>query len=159
MRVPSARTALSASLVTAMIFIVGIAGCRVMDRNNVAVILNITQVPASVSEIDCASIGFTDVLQRCTFNISPADFNLLLVGYRYLEPSVCLSGSPVGVPCLDPETIPQSSHTFCCGPELGPDFPIAHTFTASPREFEHGGNVTVLTDRSQSLVMVDLYIE
>ena len=130
-----------------------------MDRHHIAAMLNVEKLPASVSDIDCASFGFTDVLERCAFTIAPADFNALLGGYKYVEAAPCEPGDPVNAPCLDAKERAQSSHTFCCGPKVGPDFLISHTFIVSPKEFEHGGTVTVLADRSHSRAMVDLYVE
>lgn len=121
--------------------------------------LNIATLPASVSDIDCASFGFTDVLERCAFKVSPSDLKTLLGGYRFDEAVACPPGAPVGSPCLDAKERAQTSDTYCCSPKVGPDFAIAHTFIASPNEFEHGGTVTVLTDRDRTHAMVDLYLE
>lgn len=137
----------------------GVAGCSRMHRHHVAAMLNVGTLPASVSDIDCASFGVTDVLERCAFSIAPPDLDALLRGYRYVEAIACRSGGPVGMPCLDEKERAQSSHSYCCGPKVGPEFPIARTFMTNPEEFEHGGTIAVLTDSSGSRVMVDLYIE
>lgn len=139
--------------------IAGVAGYSRTQRYHVGAMLNIGTLPASVSDIDCASFGITDVLERCAFRIAPADLNALLRGYRYVEAVGCRSGGPVGMPCLDEKERAQSSHSYCCGPKVGPEFPIARAFTANPEEFEHGGTIEVLTDGSGSRAMVDLYIE
>ena len=91
--------------------------------------------------------------------IAPADVHTLLSGYRYVEAVACRSDGPVGVPCLDAKERSQSSHTYCCGPQVGVDFPIAHTFVATPKDAENGGSITVLLNRTRSLAMVDLYVE
>jgi hypothetical protein len=142
-----------------LIGVSGVAGCRAMDRHHVATMLNIAALPASLSDVDCASFGFTDVLERCAFKVSRADLNTLLGGYRFDEDVACPPAGPIGRPCLDPKARRQTSRTYCCGPKVGPDFVVAHTFIASPKEFEHGGTVTVLTDSSRTRAMVDLYIE
>ena len=141
------------------LLITGVIGCRALNRSHVAKMLKIARLPASVSRIDCASYGFTDVLERCAFKIAPADFDALLRGYRYIEPAPCGSESPVGVPCDDPMTHPRTSHSYGGGPAVGRDFTVAHYYVATPKEFEHGGNVTVFADASRSAVMIDLYIE
>lgn len=142
-----------------LIGVAGVAGCRAMDRHHVATMLNIATLPASVSDIDCASFGFTDVLERCAFKVSRSDLHTLLGGHRFDEAVACSPAGLIGRPCLDPKERTQTSHTYCCGPKVGPDFVVAHTFIARPKEFEHGGTITVLTDSSRTKAMVDLYIE
>ena len=159
MKVPSRRLVIIAACLLTMASLVGVFGFRALHRHHVATMLNIAQSPASVSDIDCASFGVTDVLERCAFRIAPADFDALLAGYRYIEPAPCAPGTPVGVTCLADEQRMRSSHTYCCGPKVGGDFPIAHTFVANPKEFAHGGSITVLADGSRSHVMADLYVE
>ncbi len=121
--------------------------------------LNITELPASVSDIDCASYGFTDVLERCAFKIAPTDFDALLRGYHYIELALCSSASPIEVPCEDPKAHPRTMHSFGGGPDVGHDFAVDHYYVATPKQFEHGGEVTVLANASRSAVMIDLYIE
>ncbi|WP_448664102.1 hypothetical protein ACG3SL_05325 [Sphingomonas sp. CJ20] len=121
--------------------------------------LNIARLPGSVSNIDCESFGFTDVLERCAFTVSPSDFHVLLGGYRFVEAVACPAAGPAGRPCLGARAHTQTSHTYCCGPKVGPDFVVAHTFIASPKAFENGGTVTILTDSARTNAMVDLYIE
>ena len=141
------------------VLITGVVGCHALNRSYVAKMLNIAELPASVSGIDCAGYGFTDVLVRCAFKIAPADFDALLRGYQYIEPAPCSSASPIGVPCDDPKSHPRTSHSYGGGPAVGPDFAVARYYVATPKEFEHGGNVTVLANASRSAVMIDLYIE
>lgn len=142
-----------------LVIVAGAAGCRALDRRHVAAMLNIENVPPSLSDIDCASFGFTDVLERCAFKIAPAEFDALLAGYSYVEPASCKTFKSSAEPCLASGPQVQSSHNFCCGPKVGSDFLVAHTFVANPERFEHGGSVVVVADRSRSLVMVDLYVE
>jgi len=114
-------------------------------------------MPTSVSSIDCTSWGITDVEERCAFRIAPADFGVLLRGYDFYQPAPCGS-SPVGVIC-DPPSRPETSHAYGGGPAVGRDFAVAYYYVAEPKRFEHGGSVTVLTDRTRSMVMVDVYVE
>ena len=159
MRLPSSRTAVYAALVTMFVIGGGDVACRATDRQHVAIMLNIGRLPVSVSDIDCASFGFTDVLERCAFGIAPADVHTLLSGYRYVEAVACRSDGSAGSPCLNANERSQSSHTFCCGPHVGVNFSISHTFVATPEDAEHGGSITILLDRTRSLAMVDLYVE
>jgi hypothetical protein len=159
MRMPSRQSALITALIVTAIVTAGLVGCRALDRSHAANMLNIAELPASVAGIDCASYGFSDVLERCSFSIAPADFSVLLGGYKYVEPAPCSSDSPAGVPCDVPETHPRSSHSYGGGPAVGRDFAVAHYYVANPKEFEHGGNMTVLANASKSEVMIDLYIE
>jgi hypothetical protein len=159
MRTPSRRTVLTAAFIVMAVLIAGVVGCRALSRSHAAKMLNIAELPASVSGIDCASYAFTDVLERCAFKIAPADFNALLRGYQYIESAPCSSDSGVGVPCDDPKSHPLTSHSFGVGPAVGRDFAAAKYYVATPKEFEHGGNVTVLANATRSEVMIDFYIE
>ncbi|WP_294202445.1 hypothetical protein [uncultured Sphingomonas sp.] len=143
----------------ALIVLSGIAGWHATERRHVSTMLNIATLPASVTDIACTSFGLSDVLERCAFRASSADIGALLRGYRFTAARSCASAKPdAGGPCLEPPGR-QTSHNYCCGPAIGPDFPVAHIFVPQPREFDHGGMVTVLTDKSRTRVMVDLYIE
>jgi hypothetical protein len=76
----SRRNWFSAAFVVLGVILAGVAGCGVSDHQRVAGMLNIAPLPASISDIDCASFGFTDVEMRCAFKIAPADFDALLAG-------------------------------------------------------------------------------
>ena len=141
------------------IFVGGVFWNRASNRRQLADTLNISQIPSSVSDINCVSYGVTDILERCAFKVAPADFNVLLGGYRYVEPAPCRPNTPVGRPCNDPESLPTTSHSYGRGPEVGRNFLIVHDYNATPKDFENGGSIDVFTDRNRSMVMVDLYIE
>ncbi|MBB4611186.1 hypothetical protein [Sphingomonas yabuuchiae] len=159
MNVSPPKTTVAAICFVALIVIAGVAGWRAMERRHVSTMLNIATLPASVTDIACASFGFSDVLERCTFRAASSDISALLRGYRFHTTRSCSSAGPgVGGPCLE-TTGPETSHNYCCGPAIGPDFPISHIYVAEPKEFDHGGMVTLLTDKSRTRVMVDLYIE
>ena len=129
-----------------------------LDRHHVTTMLKLTELPASVSDIECASYGFTDVLERCAFAVDASDFEPLLDGYDFSSEQICSSElNPAR--CIDSEGAPITNHTFCCGPVVGSDFPVAQIYVANPSTFEHGGSVTVITNSEQTLAMVDLYIE
>jgi len=42
---------------------------------------------------------------------------------------------------------------------LGRDFLIDKAYVISPKEFKHGGSVSLVVDRDRRHVMVELYIE
>jgi hypothetical protein len=159
MRMPSSRTASTVAVIAIAVLLSGVVACRALNRSQAAKMLNIEKLPASVSGIDCTSYGLTDVLERCAFKIAPADFDALLCGYQYVEPAPCSSTSSIGVPCDDPKTHPRTSHSYGGGPAVGHDFAVGHYYVATPKEFERGGDVTVLSNASRSSVMIDLYIE
>jgi hypothetical protein len=159
MKVSQPKTVVAAICLAALIVIAGVVGRRAMERRHVSTMLNIATLPVSVGDIACASFGFSDVLERCTFRAASSDINSLLRGYRFHTARSCSATEPdVGGPCLGTAG-PETSHNYCCGPAIGPDFPISHIYVAEPKEFDNGGMVLVVTDKRRTRVMVDLYIE
>jgi hypothetical protein len=128
-----------------------------MDRAHLKELLNLPALPASVSNLDCESFGFTDTLERCAFEVSPADFPKLLAAYPYEAVPFCRDG-PEDRICVGRKE-PETSHNLCCGPPVGTDFAIAETYVTSPPEFQQGGSITVVADASRRHVMVDVYVE
>lgn len=148
--------AVAAASVLAFVIGIGLYGWRVVTRDHVAANLNIPALPASATKVECADSGvWTDVVERCAFEIAPADFSRLLSGYHFALLPVCDDLRTAGA-CVD--RLPMS-HDYCCGPSIGANFRVAAVFFAQPPEFEHGGSVTMVTDVSRRHVMVDLYIE
>jgi hypothetical protein len=140
-----------------MLGVAGTYGCRQMDRNHLAEMLDLETLPASVSDLDCESFGWTDVLERCAFAVSQGDFPKLLKAHQYQSILLCRD-RPAEPVCFKQEG-PETSHGFCCGPRVGRDFRIDAIYLAQPAEFEHGGAITVVADTTRQQVMVDLYIE
>jgi hypothetical protein len=136
-----------------------LAGCRWLDRQHVAGMLNIPRVPNSVSNIDCESYGFTDVLERCAFRIDPKDFDALLSGYAFVKNEALVAKTLNDAVCEPPEARKCSSYNYRAGPKVGTEFIVSHDHAVAPSEFEHGGEVAVLANWDKSLVLVDLYIE
>ena len=126
------------------------------NRHHVATMLNIESLPQSVRAIDCVSFGFSDVLDRCSFEIEPDDFPELLSGYEFQMLQVCGTGQPSL--CVE-KAEAGMSHDYCCGPQTGENFHIAKSYVTTPRDAPHGGRLTVLTDASKRRAMVDLYVE
>lgn len=122
----------------------GIGWCAYTEPRRIArSILKIDSLPASAHGFECRSPFTTDVLSHCYFEIDPAEFEVLLAGWRFRK------SSRTG-----------SSHREGIGwPGLGEEFEIAVEYAVNPPEFEHGGQVTVVADGSRSRILVDLYIE
>lgn len=126
--------------------LVALAVVKVIDINQrpkrVASILNIPFLPPSARVVDCkAAFIPTDVVDTCSIEIDPKDFPNLLRGYKFKEVSTT-----------------ETSHSAVFT-KVGPEFTVATEFIAEPKEFKHGGNVKVFTDRERKLVVIDLYIE
>jgi hypothetical protein len=134
----------------------GLYGCEATTRRHVAANLNIPALPPSATKVACVDSGlWTDFVERCAFEVDPADFTRLLAGYHFALLPVC-SQMRTGGACV--ERLPMS-HDYCCGAAIGGNFRVAAVFSASPAEFEHGGSVTVVTDASRRHVFIDIYIE
>lgn len=116
---------------------------RAYDRALVAGILNLEATPWSVADIDCDSVFTTDVLTTCAFEVAPADFPKLVVGWQ-LQPE-------------DPYY--KRAHDFPMALDRGPNFEIRHHFFAEPPQFPHGGSVDLFADSTYSRVLVHLYVE
>jgi hypothetical protein len=125
-------------------------------RHHVGTMLNLEKLPQSIRRVDCASFGVTDVLERCSFEVEPNDFPILLSGYKFEVPQVCRTGRS-GL-CVD-KTDAGMAHDYCCGPKTGENFHIATIHIATPRDAPHGGTLTILTDASKRRAIVDLYVE
>ncbi|MGC6331487.1 hypothetical protein [Rhizorhabdus sp. FW153] len=133
-----------------------VSGWNLNTRHHIATMLNVEKLPQSISVVDCASFGVTDVLERCSFQISADDFPKLLSGYEFQVNQNCDVGkNGFCVNTADAGT----AHDYCCGPKLGDNFDIATTYIATPRDAPHGGSLTILTDTEKRRVMIDLYIE
>jgi hypothetical protein len=113
---------------------------RYKQPQRVAWMLNIKAPPASLRVTDCKSGPWTDVVITCAAEISPADFPLLLAGYKY-----------------EMESTSGFSHDFWG--EVGTPFTVNAKYQAEPASFKHGGSVTVLADEAKKNVLIDLYME
>ncbi len=109
------------------------------DNGMVKGILKLDSLPNSVSNIECESLAITDVMTTCSFTIDPLEFNKLLTGWSFKEED--------GV---------GSAYKYA---KLGKDFLIDKAYVAYPKEFKHGGSVSVVVDKSRKFVMAELYIE
>jgi len=112
------------------------------NKKIVAEILNLKEVPLTVSNTECESWGFTDVLTTCYIEISPQEFPLLFKGYTYQK--------------LD---VSENSHNVSNRPKLGREFHVSKQFLVYPKEFIHGGAVNIYANAEMSKAILDLYIE
>lgn len=103
-------------------------------------ILKLDSLPSSVSNIECQSLGLTDVMTTCSFIIDSSEFKMLLNGWNFKQ-----------------ENMGDSAHNRYA--KLGKDFLIDKAYVISPKEFKHGGSVSLVVDRDRKHVMVELYIE
>lgn len=106
-------------------------------------ILRLEQLPASVTNADCESWSWTDVLTTCTFKLDPRDFPQLLKGWPFRR-----------------LTATGGSYSFSGGPRLGREFAVNVAFAVddSP-EFPNGGRIALVADAQRARVQLDYYVE
>jgi hypothetical protein len=61
---------------------------RNRDPDRLAFILNISQIPPSVRNVDCDANATTDVIVTCSFEIDPRDFDKALSGWQFTDKKV-----------------------------------------------------------------------
>jgi hypothetical protein len=122
----------------------GFVVIRWQDRQGVGYLFDLETIPSSVSSANCKSLGLTDTLVTCSFEIAPSEFLKLLVSepYSMLE-------SPHW----------KNAHDFPMSANLGPNFAIAWHYSATPRDSPHGGSIDVFADQERRRVLAHLYIE
>jgi hypothetical protein len=122
-----------------------LAGSWWWERQGVAYLFDLKQIPWSVSSVDCQGFGMTsDTLYTCSFSVDPKDFPKLLVSERYE---------------LDKTNYYKRAHDLGMSANLGPNFPVGFHYQALPKDALHGGSIDVLTDDKKELVIAHLYIE
>lgn len=99
--------------------------------------LNLSDLP-SVSSAECTDYGFTDVLVKCYFEISPADFPGLFKGRVW-----------------------ATTRTNGCGqgPEVGKAFTVNATSSVRLTETKHGGSIDVCYNQEMNKVLIHYYEE
>ena len=107
----------------------------------VANILKINTPPTSLIVLDCASPITTDVITTCVIEISPHEFKQLLSGYKF-----------------EKNIYNKSSHSVGSS-KVGPEFQVTTQYTVWPKEFKNGGAVSLFTNSTKNLAIVELYIE
>ena len=113
------------------------------EKRIVTNILNINFLPNSVENIKCESWGYTDVLTKCTFKISPKEFPYLLEGWSFSKEN----------------RTNIFSHNVGAAPQIGTNFLIHEAYIIYPKSFKHGGYVQLLTNKDRTDVTVYIYIE
>lgn len=128
-----------------------------LDRAHslLALVLEIRELPNTVKDIACKDWSSTDILVRCTFALQPADLPKLLTGRQFAEASICREQRSPG--CDERHGV--TTHHFCCGPEMGDEYPVAAIYRAVPSNAPYGGSLTLVTDQARRRAMVDLYVE
>ncbi len=96
--------------------------------------------PPSVTNAQCVSDAFTDIVTKCTFDIQNAEFQGLLEGWAFSEE------------VIDRSRLTQSQA------ELAP-FPVSYVYHANPDQFPHGGHLWLAVNAEKTKVLLDLYIE
>ena len=119
-----------------------IAFYQSQPKQMVSSLLRLNHVPPSVGNAQCESWGITDALSTCTFDVEPAEFPTLLTGWSFIERKA--SGGSYG---------------FSGGPRVGREFPVATEFSVTPREFTHGGRISLVANEERSRVQLDYYEE
>jgi hypothetical protein len=132
--------------VVIVLIIIIVIVLRVVDINGrperVAFMLNITSTPKSMRVIDCDSLLIpTDEVIICTIEIDPLEFPHLLKGYEFTK-----------------SAINGTSHTQI-SEKVGPEFSVAFQFSATPKDFIHGGQVSVFTDTEMKRALIEYYKE
>lgn len=61
---------------------------RNKDPDRLAFILNISQIPPSVRNLDCNADAITDVIVTCSFEIEPRDYDKVLAGWQFTNKKV-----------------------------------------------------------------------
>lgn len=56
--------------------------------DRLAFILNISQIPPSVRNLDCNANATTDVIVTCSFEIDPREFDKVLSGWQFADKKV-----------------------------------------------------------------------
>ena len=91
------------------------------DRRVLKSLLNLSELPKSVTVLTCKSCAMTDVISVCSFKVSSEDVNHIISRYPYKEDSALL----------------PYSHTGCGG--VKPYFKPSVALEYRPPEFKHGG--------------------
>lgn len=128
-----------------LLAIAGYAGTvfyQTRPQRIVTALLRLDESPSSLRNVECESWGFTDVLTTCAFEIDPSEFPELLTGWRFAESAA--SGQ---------------SYAYAGGPRVGPAFAVAREFSVTPREFVHGGRISLVTNAQRTRGQVDYYEE
>ena len=110
------------------------------EKRIVRSILKLDSLPSSIVNIECQSIGLTDVMTTCSFTMEAREFDMLLKGWNFKK-----------------ESRGGTAHNSYA--KLGTDFLIDEAYVIFPKEFKNGGMVSLIVDKSKEHIMAELYIE
>ncbi|MGC3980198.1 MAG: hypothetical protein QM808_02970 [Steroidobacteraceae bacterium] len=129
---------------TLTLFALGLTFSWWQERMGVGYLFDLNTVPWSVSSADCASLGFTDTLVTCAFEIDPSDFPKLLVSEPYT---------------LEETPYYKHAHDHPMSENKGPNFEVAWHYLGKPKDAPNGGSIDVLADKEKRHLLAHLYIE
>lgn len=132
--------------VLAILLVAGVtvtAFCNARQKHLVVMLLRLETSPSSLRNVDCESWGWSDVLTTCAFEIDPVEFPRLLSGWQLVE-------APVK----------GSNYSFSSGPKVGREFTVVAEYSITdPKDFTHGGRISLVTDKSRTRWQLDYYEE
>lgn len=133
-------------VVVAILLVAGVtvtAICNARQKHLVAMLLRLETSPSSLRNVDCESWGWSDVLTTCAFEIDPIEFPRLLSGWQLVE-------APAN----------GSNYSFSSGPKVGKEFTVVAEYSITdPKDFTHGGRISLVTDKSRTRWQLDYYEE
>lgn len=113
------------------------------QKHIVTTLLRLETSPSSLKNVECESWGFTDVLTTCAFEIDPVEFTSLLSVWQ-----------------LDEKSVSGNNYSFSGGPKVSSEFMVAVEYSnTDPKDFPHGGRISLVADNSRSKWQVDYYEE
>lgn len=89
------------------------------DPARVAFIMNISELPQSVRDIECSATAITDLIVTCAFRINPEDFQSLVSGWHFKSDRVSGDGRDYGTDA-----------------KIGPSFDAAVRYFVYPDSFK-----------------------
>ncbi len=108
----------------------------------VAFIMNISELPSSVRDIECSANAITDLIVTCAFRIASKDFQSLLSGWPFKSDQAFGDGRNYGMDA-----------------KVGPSFDAALRYFVHPVSFKRGGRVELITNKDQTVVVANRYEE
>lgn len=113
------------------------------QREFLATVLNIEQLPNSFQIESYSSHGFTDTLETCVSQISPNDFVKLISGRAFVK-----------------TTATGTFHDYFYEKKIGKAYHASELYVVSnPHDFENGGNITLVVNSNKTKIGIDIFIE
>lgn len=102
-------------------------------------ILNLSELPSSVGDMECSSRAITDIIVSCAFSVDAKDFDLLLRGWNFRET----------------RTVVFSGRSFAMDAPIGPDFDAVVRYEIKPPSFKHGGVINLVANEDRTRVVAN----